>query len=104
MMALRSALAPALAMVLAACATSATKEGPYREPAAASDHACDASGLQGHIGHKASQESGTILLELSGARVLRWLPPRTAVTMEYRADRLTISYDDDMAITRIGCG
>ena len=65
---------------------------------------CDASELQSHIGHTASEKSGAILLELSGARTLRWVPPRTAVTMDYRPDRLTVSYDDDMAITRISCG
>lgn len=65
---------------------------------------CDASNLQSHIGHTASAQSGTKLLELSGASTLRWVPPRTAVTMDYRPDRLTVSYDDDMAITRITCG
>lgn len=65
---------------------------------------CDASKLQSHIGHTASAKSGAILLELSGAQSLRWVPPRTAVTMDYRPDRLTVSYDDDYAITRISCG
>ncbi|HMO68727.1 MAG TPA: I78 family peptidase inhibitor, partial [Novosphingobium sp.] len=40
----------------------------------------------------------------TGARTLRWMPPRTAVTMDYRADRLTVSYDDNRIIERISCG
>lgn len=113
-MAVLRAFAPAMAMALAACATSAPADsapaGPapaepqYQEREAGADHACDASGLQDHIGHTASAKSGAVLLELSGARVLRWVPPRTAVTMDYRQDRLTVSYDDDMKITRISCG
>jgi hypothetical protein len=43
-------------------------------------------------------------LTLTGAKVLRWVPPRTAVTMDFRADRLTVSYDDNMTIDRISCG
>jgi hypothetical protein len=34
---------------------------------------------------------------------LRWVPPRTAVTMDYRPDRLTVSYDDAMVITKVSC-
>jgi hypothetical protein len=32
------------------------------------------------------------------------VPPRTAVTMEYAYGRVTVSYDDDFAITRVTCG
>lgn len=103
-MAVLRAFTPALALLMMACATTAPQEPQYREREPGADHACDASGLQDHIGHTASARSGAVLLELSGARVLRWVPPRTAVTMDYRADRLTVSYDDDMKITRISCG
>lgn len=103
-MAVLRAFAPALALLMMACATTAPQEPQYREREAGADSSCDASGLQDHIGHTASARSGAVLLELSGARVLRWVPPRTAVTMDYRQDRLTVSYDDDMKITRISCG
>lgn len=89
--------------LLAACSTvSAQDEGELRvrEP----EGQCDASGVQDHVGHRATAEAGRILLELTGARTLRWVPPRTAVTMDYRPDRLTVSYDDDMIIERITCG
>lgn len=103
-MAVRRAFTLSLPLLMIACATTAPEEPQYREREAGADHACDASGLQGHIGHTATVRSGAILLELSGAHVLRWVPPRTAVTMDYRPDRLTVSYDDDMVITRISCG
>lgn len=90
---------------LAACATTAPPpagdgDPPVREPAGE----CDASGVQGHIGQRATPEVGATLLQLTGARTLRWVPPRTAVTMDYRPDRLTVSYDDAMMIERIVCG
>ncbi len=65
---------------------------------------CDASGVQNHIGHRASAAAGQTLLELTGARVLRWVPPDTAVTMDYSPSRLTVSYDRNMVIERISCG
>ena len=43
------------------------------------------------------------MLKATGARHLRWVPPRTAVTMDFRADRLTVSYDDNMVIERVSC-
>ena len=87
---------------LSACAAGGTENSVPPPPP--SEKTCDASGLEEHIGHTVSARSGEILLELSGARVLRWVPPRTAVTMDYREDRLTVSYDDDMLITQISCG
>lgn len=103
-MAVQRVFTLSLPLLMMACATTAPDGQQYQEREAGADHSCDASGLQDHIGHTASTRSGAILLELSGVRVLRWVPPRTAVTMDYRHDRLTVSYDDDMAITRISCG
>jgi len=94
--------AVALAL-LAGCTPAAQSAQP--EPAGpAPAGACEAAPAQVHMGHRATAEIGADLLRLSGARVLRWVPPRTAVTMDYRADRLTVSYDDNQTITRISCG
>lgn len=93
---------PCLLLPLAACATTANGDSPprVREPAGE----CDASGVQDHVGHTASAQSGATLLRLTGAQTLRWVPPRTAVTMDFRPDRLTVSYDDSYVIDRISCG
>lgn len=100
---MKSAAIAILPLALIACAMPEPVEPtpPVRKPV---ESVCEASALQGHIGHTASEKSGAMLLQLSGARSLRWVPPRTAVTMDYRPDRLTVGYDDDMKITRIGCG
>lgn len=96
-------LAAALALALAGCSTvSAQDEGdmPVREL----QGECDATTVQDLVGSRATEELGATLLQRTGARVLRWVPPNTAVTMDYRIDRLTVSYDDDMIIERISCG
>ena len=96
---------PALAIV-ALLGVSACTQGtmPPENLPAMPEGSCNADAVQSHVGHKASAASGAELLRLSGARTLRWVPPRSAVTMDYRADRLTVAYDDDYTIVRISCG
>ncbi|WP_340588853.1 I78 family peptidase inhibitor [Erythrobacter alti] len=96
---------PALVSVatLAGCAAAPPPElgdRPVREPA----ENCDASDAQHFVGRTATSQNGAALLDATGAAVLRWAPPRTALTMDYRMDRLTVSYDDDLVITRVVCG
>lgn len=90
-------------LMMAGCTTTDDGSEPTRTVGGEAAQ-CDASGVQNHIGHRASAEAGAILLRETGARTLRWVPPRTAVTMDFRADRLTVSYDDNMVIERISCG
>lgn len=68
------------------------------------DASCSDKALDSFIGQKASAETGAALQNASGARTLRWAPPRSAITMDFRPDRLTVSYDDAMTITSARCG
>ena len=88
-------------LVLAAC-TSIMKQ-PV-ESAGAPEALCNAGKLDSYVGQTATADIGAKMLTQSGAKILRWVPPRTAVTMDFRTDRLTVSYDDAMMIQRIGCG
>jgi hypothetical protein len=96
-------LAIAAILPLAACSSSETppESTPPPPPAEAT---CNADAVQSLVGQTATSEVGGQLLKGSGARTLRWVPPRTAVTMDFRADRLTVSYDDALKIERISCG
>jgi len=87
---------------LAACTSAPSRAGPALPPLP--EGTCNADSAQSWLGQRASAQLGARLLEATGAKVLRWVPPRTAVTMDFRADRLTVSYDDNMAIDRISCG
>ena len=68
------------------------------------DAPCNATDLQGMIGQRVDVEMGERLRRGSGAKDLRWAPPNSALTMDFREDRLTVSYDEQMAITQISCG
>ncbi|BBC72043.1 peptidase inhibitor I78 family protein [Altererythrobacter sp. B11] len=93
---------PLAAIALSACATpQGSTDGTSTGSA---EGQCDAAPAQKLVGTKATGEVGTQLLRLTGARQLRWAPPNSALTMDYRADRLTVSYDDEMVIDRISCG
>lgn len=98
------ALAVLAPLALGGCVTNAAGNPPTEPQRRMAQGSCDAAPAQSHLGHKASGEAGSKLLEITGARTLRWVPPRTAVTMDYRPDRLTVSYDDNYTITRISCG
>ena len=89
----------AAALGVTACTTTTAAEDPSDDL----QGPCRAEPAQSMIGTKATTEAGAELLRLTHARTLRWVPPRTAVTMDFRPDRLTVSYDDDMIITRISC-
>ena len=88
----------AAALLLAGCASSQQPAETAPPPGA-----CKAEAAQSLVGATASEAVGAQLLKLTGARVLRWGPPRTPMTMDYRYDRLTVSYDDDLKIQQIAC-
>ncbi len=69
---------------LAACATTDNGGAP-----GAGAGACETGDTERFVGQRATGETGVQLLRITGARQLRWVPPRTAVTMDFRADRLT---------------
>jgi hypothetical protein len=85
---------------LGGCAATPPPEELPAHPAAAD---CKAEAGQRFIGQRATPEVGEQLMTVTGAHVLRWVPPRTAVTMDFRADRLTVRYDDDFVIQRVSC-
>lgn len=81
------------ACVLGACATTTNKS-----------NFCNAEPAQAFVGQKADAASGLAIRQATGADTLRWGPPRSALTMDFREGRVTIAYDDAMTITRITCG
>lgn len=89
------------ALALVGCmSTPTTAPEPQRPPVGE----CNAGAVQSYVGRKATGDAGEAILAQSGARSLRWGPPRSAWTMDYREDRVNVRYDDDMVITDVTCG
>lgn len=90
--------------LLTACATTQEVAEPVVEDREVGQSGtCDARSIQAFVGDTATQDVGAHLLKESGARVLQWIPPDSAVTMDYRRDRLRVGYDYEMTIDRIVC-
>ena len=89
-------IACAGALALAGCATT----GEYDETA----HTCQPEPGQQFVGQRATADLGAAVLRATRAGQLRWGPPRSAMTMDFRVDRVTVAYDDAMTITMVTCG
>jgi hypothetical protein len=98
---------PLVALILAGCAGPA-REAPYTTTPIPDKDAggfeCSAESAKYAVGQKTSVELASELMKKTGSKTLRWMPPRTAATMDFRNDRLNIVYDDSMVITQISCG
>lgn len=85
---------------LSACATTASDApaGPTSQV-----NRCQAAPGQAFIGQTASTQTGAAMLRATNAAEIRWVPPRTMVTMEFKYGRLTVGYDDAMTIASVAC-
>lgn len=80
-------------LVLAACVAEETTMAPPAEDA------CGASGLQSLLGAPVADQDFTGM-----GQVQRVMADGSPMTMDYRADRLNVTYDARGRITRIWCG
>ena len=84
--------------LLGACSTMA------QVPAAPGSGQCNDAGLAEFIGQEASAELGARMQARSGAKVLRWVAYGTMITMDFSAERLTVSLDRQNWVEAARCG
>lgn len=92
------------ALPLAACATVPPAEGAEPEERVEGEGTCTAERARALVGQTATAELGAEALRLTSARILRWGPPDSVMTMDYRQDRVNVFYDRQMRVERITCG
>ena len=97
---MRSFILPVVAS-LAACTTAPAEPVIHGETPG---HTCDATGTDHFLGQTGNSESGAAILKATHSANLRWAPPGYAITMDFRADRVTVTLDPAYKITRINCG
>ena len=93
-----------LPLFLTACAPTVAQDAPIREIEAGSDGACETFDESKFVGRTATQELGAEILEVTGAKTFQWVGPDTMVTMDFRPDRVRVSYDADLVVTSVRCG
>jgi peptidase inhibitor I78 family protein len=91
-------LAPAL---LVACSTAPAEPVVHGETPG---HTCNPAGTERFLGQAGTAESGAAIKRATHAAVLRWAPPGYMITMDFRADRVTVKLDESYKITAINCG
>jgi hypothetical protein len=67
-------------------------------------HKCQTAGTHRFIGQRGTTANGAAIKRVSKAAVLRWSPPNTMLTMDYREDRVTVWVNAAKKITQIRCG
>lgn len=87
--------------VLAACATAPAEPVVHGETPG---HICTADNTDQFLGQAGTGETGAAILRATHAAVLRWAPPGYMMTMDFRADRATVTLGPDYKITKINCG
>ena len=89
------------AMLIGACST-APAEIPVH--GVTPGHKCETAGTDQFVGKTANTDTGTQIMRVSHAAVLRWAPPGVMLTMDFREDRVTVHTGPDGKITEIRCG
>ena len=95
----------AITAVLAGCAPAPPPEDIHRSQSdAGTKFVCNAQNVQSFVGQMIRSATSEQILTQSGAASLRWGPPDSVWTMDYRADRVNVRYDRAMTIADITCG
>jgi Peptidase inhibitor I78 family len=90
--------------LLAACAANGQPADTPPVHGATPGQKCATAAAGQFIGRTVNSETGPEILRASHAAVLRWAPPGTMLTMDYREDRVTVRLDPQMKVTEITCG
>ncbi len=89
------------AALLTDCSTAPAQPPAHGETPG---HECQSAGLERFAGQPATSEVGADILRVSKAATIRWVQPGQMVTMEYRADRVTVHLAAGNRIERVNCG
>lgn len=92
-----------IAAILLTTGCSAYSDAPPATGPAPSG-VCDAKPATSLIGQKATAEVGAEIKRLTGSEIFQWVPEGTPVTMDYRIERVRVTYDSTMSILTIRCG
>jgi hypothetical protein len=99
----RTMITAMAATLASACATAQPQEQPIPVRGETPGRTCDRSSIQAFVGQQRSPQVESQLLQSSRAATVRWVPKGTAVTMEYRSDRVTAFLDATERIESISC-
>ncbi|WP_159976066.1 MULTISPECIES: I78 family peptidase inhibitor [unclassified Novosphingobium] len=97
------ALPAVVAAALGACSAQTPPPEASAPPATEMEPGCGADQLAGYVGRKASDDVIASITAWRGDKPIRVLKPDSAMTMDYRPDRLNIAVDAKGIITGLSC-
>ncbi|MEM7690498.1 MAG: I78 family peptidase inhibitor [Pseudomonadota bacterium] len=65
---------------------------------------CKTEPGQAFVGGPATQESGVAIMKATGATIFQWVFEGSAVTMDYRENRVRVVYNRAMKVVAVTCG
>jgi hypothetical protein len=95
------AVALTLPIALSACAGGPAASAPASAP---SSGPCNAAPAQFAVDRNANAALEEEARTRAGAKTVRVLKPGQMVTMEFNAERLSLTVDDAGRVTRVSCG
>jgi hypothetical protein len=96
-----TALALAMSVALSACAGGPAASTPASAPPSGP---CNATPAQFAVGRNASAALQEEARTRAGTKTVRVLKPGQVVTMEFNADRLSLTVDAAGRVTHVSCG
>lgn len=88
-------------LLVSACSNTPNPAAPTPAPTAT---LCNAAPAQFALGRQADATLVNDARTRAGAKTVRVLKPGQVVTMEFNAERLSLSVDDAGRVTRVSCG
>jgi hypothetical protein len=89
-------------LLVSACSSAPTS--PTEQAPLPSNALCNAAPAQFAVGRHADAMLVDNARARAGAKTVRVLKPGQVVTMEFNAERLSLSVDDAGRVTRVSCG
>ncbi|HTG37851.1 I78 family peptidase inhibitor [Sphingomonas sp.] len=94
---------PVALLACSACAPMNEPQSPANDPAETGAQ-CDATAIQDLVGQNGDPATIERAKSMSGARDVRRYVSGSALTMDFRPDRLNVEVDAAGRIVKLGCG
>jgi peptidase inhibitor I78 family protein len=90
-------------LAVSACATNPPADAAPPVHGATGGGTCDPANIQQFVGQAVTADVQAAMKQVSGASIVRIVPPGTMITMEYSPERLTVYTDANNRVEKIAC-
>ncbi len=99
----RIGLMAGIALATGACAVNQPADSAPPPHQGVTAGTCNPANIQRFVGQQVTDDLKAEMKRVSGAAIIRFVPPGMAITMEYSSQRLTVFTDPANRVERISC-